>query len=97
VAPTRFAAGIPHKVHEAASRGIPSVISDLLREQLGWTHGIEALSASVRNADLFADCCVQLYQDETLWNSVRAAALHSVRTECAPERFRQTLRQALGP
>ncbi|MGH6857254.1 MAG: glycosyltransferase, partial [Methylocella sp.] len=36
IAPTRFAAGIPHKVHESASRGLPSVVTPLLAEQVGW-------------------------------------------------------------
>jgi len=34
VAPTRFAAGVPYKVHEAASFGLPVVATDLLRRQL---------------------------------------------------------------
>ena len=38
IAPTRFAAGIPHKVHEATAMGIPSVTTPLLAEQLDWQH-----------------------------------------------------------
>src|SRR5262249_4608399 len=38
VAPTRYAAGIPHKAHEAAARGIPIVATPLLASQLGWSH-----------------------------------------------------------
>ena len=30
IAPTRFAAGIPHKVHEATANGIPCVTTELL-------------------------------------------------------------------
>jgi len=96
VAPTRFAAGIPHKVHEAASRGLPSVISHLLCEQLGWTHGVEVLSASVKNTDEYADFCVRLYQDKDLWKKIQAAALQRVQSDCAPEQFSRTLRRALG-
>lgn len=36
VAPTRFAAGIPHKVHEAAANAIPSVTTSILAKQLRW-------------------------------------------------------------
>ncbi len=39
VAPTRFAAGIPLKVIEAAARGVPVVCSKLLARQLGWEAG----------------------------------------------------------
>ena len=45
IAPTRFAAGIPHKVHEAAAKGLPSVTTALLAKQLGWQDGKELLIA----------------------------------------------------
>ena len=41
VAPSRFAAGLPHKIHEAAARGIPVVATSLLAEQLGWRDGAD--------------------------------------------------------
>jgi glycosyltransferase involved in cell wall biosynthesis len=96
VAPTRFAAGIPHKVHDAASHGLPAVVSHLLCGQLGWTHGIEVLSASVSDPEEFADACVHLYQDKSLWEQIQAAALQRVQSDCAPEQFSSTLRRALG-
>jgi len=33
IAPTRFAAGIPHKVHESLSRGVPILASELIMQQ----------------------------------------------------------------
>ena len=39
VVPTRYAAGIPYKAHEAASFGVPLVVSNLIGEQLGWLDG----------------------------------------------------------
>src|SRR5262249_2026178 len=45
VGPTRFAAGIPHKLHEAAARGVPIVATELLATQIGWSDGVELLSA----------------------------------------------------
>ncbi|EQD45096.1 glycosyl transferase family protein, partial [mine drainage metagenome] len=50
VAPTRYAAGIPHKVHEAAAKGLPVVITPLLAEQLGWTHDAEVLVGATPSA-----------------------------------------------
>jgi glycosyltransferase involved in cell wall biosynthesis len=35
IAPTRYAAGIPHKVHEAAAHGLPCVATELIARQLG--------------------------------------------------------------
>lgn len=90
VAPTRFAAGIPHKVHEAASCGIPVVATTLLAKQLSWTHGNELLAAE-SDVD-FADCCVELYTNETTWHSVRASALEALKLDCSPQIFSDTLR-----
>ncbi|MDZ7839279.1 MAG: glycosyltransferase [Gammaproteobacteria bacterium] len=45
VAPTRYAAGIPYKVHDAAAHGVPAVLTDILAAQLGWTSKQDALVA----------------------------------------------------
>ncbi len=83
IAPTRFAGGVPYKIHEAASYGVPVVASDLLREQLGWEEEVELLTANVLNPAEFADQCIRLYTDETKWKAVREAALQRVRDECS--------------
>ena len=94
VTPTRFAAGIPHKVHLAASLGTPIVATDLIAGQLGWTSGTELLADSDPLG--FAAACVRLHEDEPLWTTVRAAALDRVSSETAPARFRDTLRSVLS-
>jgi len=90
IAPTRFAAGIPHKVHEAASRGMPSVTTGLLAKQLGWKHGKQLLVGD--GAPKFAKQCIRLYRDEKLWRRVRSAGLQSISHECSDEKFQATLR-----
>ncbi|MCY4356429.1 MAG: glycosyltransferase [Gammaproteobacteria bacterium] len=91
IAPTRFAAGIPHKVHEAASRGIPSVTTPLLAKQLGWKHEQELLCAD--GAALFAAQCLRLNSDESLWNQIRQGGLTAVERDCSPTVFRVRLMQ----
>tara|TARA_Y100000758_G_scaffold201348_1_gene143799 strand:- start:203 stop:1030 length:828 start_codon:yes stop_codon:yes gene_type:complete len=90
IAPTRFAAGIPHKVHEAAAHGVPSVTTDLLAKQLGWKHE-EQLLVGDRTSE-FADQCIRLYQNTELWNHVRSAGLRSVSRECSDKKFQTTLK-----
>ena len=51
VAPTRFSAGIPQKIHDAAARGVPVVGTPLLASQLGWHEGSPLLVAG--DADTF--------------------------------------------
>lgn len=85
IAPTRFAAGIPMKVHTAAARGLPVVVTSLLAEQLGWRHRAEALVAD--GPDAFAETCGELYRDAALWQNLRENALLRVARDCSPQRF----------
>lgn len=90
VAPTRFSAGIPHKVHEAAAHGLPVVATTLIGTQLGWRHEAELLLAD--NEHIFAAACAKLYQERQLWNSIRQNALERIKTECCPVAFSTQLR-----
>ncbi len=93
LAPTRFAAGIPHKIHEAAGNGIPSVATALLTRQLGWTDGEELLVADT--PELFAEQCIRLHTDENLWQSVQEKGMLAVGRDCSDENFRRSLTDAL--
>ena len=89
VAPTRYAAGIPHKVHEAAAYGLPIVTTSLIAQQLGWNPETELLVAD--DPVNFAQQCVKLYQDSTLWNQLRKNALKRVEIECSATVFSEKL------
>lgn len=89
IAPTRFAAGIPHKIHEAAAKGLPCVTTALLAQQLGWQDGKELLVADTPAA--YAAQCIKLYQDEGLWQDVRNAGLTRIAEDCSQETFRKNL------
>jgi glycosyltransferase involved in cell wall biosynthesis len=93
IAPTRFAAGIPLKVYQAAALGVPIVATTLVAEQAGWQPERELLAASDPTA--FAEACVRLHRDKALWTSVRAAAIERCRRDCSPQQFRSSVRQIL--
>lgn len=95
IAPTRFAAGIPHKVHEAAAHGIPAVVTPLLARQLGWRHEREVLVGD--SPESFAEQCLRLYRDAELWERISAAGREAVARDCSEERFRQTLEGLFSP
>lgn len=94
IAPTRFAAGVPIKVYEAAAHGLPIVCTSLLAKQLGWENDIDLLVADT--PELFAKQCIRLYEDEILWNRLREHALMRVQTDCSNEKFYQTLAAAIS-
>lgn len=90
VVPTRFAAGIPHKVHQVASFGVPVVATDLIATQLGWSGGKDILASS--EPMVFAAHCHQLYTNSALWEEIRRNALSRLGEDCSPEKFDATIR-----
>ena len=87
IAPTRFAAGVPFKVHEALSYGLPVVSSRLIGEQLA--HGGNGIGgvqpATVKDDGReFADACLQLLEDDDLWLERQAAAIAHMESHCGP-------------
>jgi len=89
VAPTRFAAGIPLKVLEAAAHGVPVVATSILANQLGWKNGEELLVAET--SEEFASACFRLHNDKQLWGEVRDNALAAVRRDCSVQTFANTV------
>ncbi|MGA8195523.1 MAG: glycosyltransferase [Acetobacteraceae bacterium] len=97
VAPTRYAAGQPYKVYEAASFGVPVVATELLRRQMNWENGQDLMSADGEHPEKFAQQIIALYQDEPLWQRIRAGALDRLRRENNRERYVRAIERILGP
>jgi GT2 family glycosyltransferase len=83
VVPHRFCSGIPYKLHEAMSYGIPSVVSSLIASQLNLENRKETLVAET--AERFIEYCIELYRDEKLWHQIQTNALNLIRDTCNPE------------
>jgi GT2 family glycosyltransferase len=92
IVPTRFAAGIPHKAHEAAARGLPIVASTLIAEQLAWGDAVPAAG----DAAAFAHACLRLHHDAAAWSRHRAMVLEAVARDCDPQTFRATVDRIVG-
>jgi glycosyltransferase involved in cell wall biosynthesis len=69
VVPTRYAAGIPLKLIEAMSYGIPSVVTTLIGGQLNLCDRKEALIAG--DSHDFVEKVIELYSNEELWRSIQ--------------------------
>ena len=96
IAPTRFAAGMPYKVHEAASLGLPVVATELLRRQLGWEDGRELLAAEATDPAAFAGRVVALQRDVGLWHHLRESALHRLRRDNSRAAYGAAIRNVVG-
>lgn len=93
VAPTRYGAGLPIKIIEAAAYGLPTVSTSILAQQLNWQSETELLVAD--GAEAFATACCRLYQTPDLWQKLRVGALQRIRADYAPPKFRDTLQTIL--
>nr|WP_319493611.1 glycosyltransferase [uncultured Desulfobacter sp.] len=89
IVPTRFAAGVPHKAHEAASHGVPMVTTSLIAEQLGWQDKKDLLIAN--DPVEFASRILDLYENQALWLQLRENALARIQTECSKKKFEEEL------
>jgi GT2 family glycosyltransferase len=85
VVPTRYAAGIAHKAHEAAAHGVPMVTSALIAEQLAWQDVVTVGATPAA----FAEACVALHTDAKRWGQQREACLQAVARDCSPASFRK--------
>jgi O-antigen biosynthesis protein len=95
IAPTRFAAGTPYKIYEAASFGLPCVATNLLIGQLGWAEGNEIFGAAVGDAHGFARQVALLYRGEGAWSDIRANALARLEMENGVEAFNARVAEIL--
>ncbi|KDE18946.1 hypothetical protein AZ09_15175 (plasmid) [Acetobacter aceti 1023] len=93
VAPTRFCSGIPFKVHEAASYGLPVVCTNIIRKQIGWINNQDILSAD--SEEDFAKCIVQLYNDMDLWNFIRLNSVKRIETENFIDSYKKSLNKII--
>ncbi|MBI3147303.1 MAG: glycosyltransferase family 4 protein [Betaproteobacteria bacterium] len=94
IAPTRFAAGIPLKVIEAAAHGLPAVVTPLLAGQLGWQPEVELLTG--QNAASFADSCLCLMEDDALWTRIAKGARQRAATQFSHEALHESVREVLA-
>ena len=92
LAPTRFAAGIPHKVHEAVARGLPCVVTPILADQVGWEDGAGLLIRDWRDPKPFAEALVALHEDAALWDRVRTEGGRRIAADCDAGAFATAIR-----
>lgn len=94
IAPTRYSAGIPNKVLEAAAQGLPVVATSLLASQLGWKAETEIVVAD--SDEEISAACARLHEDEESWIRIRDGALRRIHQDHNPAALSAALRSLLG-
>lgn len=92
IAPTRFAAGMPHKVHAAIAQGLPCLVTPILAEQLGWPEGSGYMTRDWRDPEAFSTGLIYLHEDAETWNRLRCKGLAQVARDCSPVAYAEKLR-----
>lgn len=87
IAPTRLAAGMPHKVQHAMALGIPCVATANLADQLELSSDLTPLVSAPVDAAAFASQCVALYRDAALWGKVQADGYAEIIRKASAETF----------
>lgn len=87
IAPTRLAAGVPHKVQQAMALGIPVVATANLADQLELSEDLTPLVSAPVDAAAFAAECVRLYQDPVLWGKVQSDGYAEIDRKASAETF----------
>lgn len=90
IAPTRFAAGIPFKIHEAAANHLPAVTTQLIANQLNWIEDKEIIIAKIDPYD-FAEKVIKLYNNENIWSNIRYNALNRVKEELSIKNYKNII------
>jgi O-antigen biosynthesis protein len=93
IVPHRYSAGIPLKLLEAMSYGIPSVVSKLTAKQLNLTDGKEVLIAD--SSEEYFQKITSLYQNESLWEQLSLNGLEFVKANYSSDILKLKLRDIL--
>lgn len=94
LAPTRYAAGVPHKVHMASSFNVPTVTTTFVAEQLGWKNEESVLVADT--AVEYAEIIRKAYFSESFLDNIKANMRNSFERDCSAALFKKNLRQLLA-
>ncbi len=87
IAPTRFCAGVPCKVLEAGSYGLPVISTPIIASQLGW-EGIILTGGSPQE---FAHHCITLHESRDRWTSQQTSIFKQIKHDFNPEIFHKTV------
>ncbi|CAI9122312.1 glycosyltransferase [Brytella acorum] len=96
IAPTRYAAGIPYKLYEAAAYGLPIIASDILCQSMDWEIGEEILQAKTGNLKNFYDVIIAAYHDHALWTKLRRNGLNRIMRDNTEYKYKKYIGEILG-
>ena len=89
IVPHQYAAGIPIKLSEAMSNGVPSVVSKIIADQFSLTDRKEVMIGA-SDGD-FISSVIHLYRNRDLWIQIQQEGYEFIKRTHDPLQFRQEL------
>lgn len=93
LAPTRYAAGVPHKIHMASSYGVPTVTTTFVAQQIGWKDSESILVADT--ARDYAAAIENAYSCPSNFDNILENMKVSFDKDCGLGSFRENVRRLL--
>lgn len=87
ICPTRIAAGIPHKVGQAARNGLPVILSNLLSQQIAekkYFYTAETIEEFVNGVN-------DLVKNRVIWNKFSNNSKLYIKEQCEPKKFNENV------
>lgn len=94
LAPTRYAAGVPHKVHMASSYGIPTITTSLIAEQIGWKNKQALLLADTPLE--FASAVRLAFEDLDSLRQIRGNMIQAFNNDCDHQAFARSIKEVVS-
>ncbi|WP_099349297.1 glycosyltransferase [Acetobacter aceti] len=95
IAPTRYAAGIPYKIYEAAAYGIPIIASDIICNQMEWSIDSEIIQIKTDEMEISLEKIIHYYFNSELWETVRDYALSRIAKDNNIELYIKSIKNIL--
>ncbi|MGC5749670.1 glycosyltransferase [Gluconobacter sp. NFX36] len=92
IAPTRYAAGIPYKIYEAAAHGLPVIASDVLCKQIGWSIGSDIIKTEIHDIDEICNTIKELYSNKNKWEEIRENGINNIKNHNNLDLYSQLIR-----
>ncbi len=95
IAPTRYAAGIPYKLYEAASHGLPIIASEILCNQTGWKVGKDVIKLKIDDANETCNIISEIYNDKKIWQEIKKNELENIKNYNTKNLYSQIIKKII--
>lgn len=95
IAPTRYAAGIPYKLYEAASYGLPIIASEILCNQTEWNAGKDIVEIRTNDTNETCNIILGIYSDKEIWSEIQKNEIAIIKKYSSPILYSEKIKKLI--